>query len=83
MHALGNGEGKGPSPQPPGCQGSLLLKFIFNWGEIALQHCVGFCLTTMQISHNYTYIIFLWSLPPRSPTHQGHHRAPGWAPCVM
>ena len=35
------------------------LKFIFNWGKIALQCCVGFCFTAMQISHNYTYIISL------------------------
>ena len=29
-------------------------KFIFNWRKIALQCCVGFCHTTMRISHNYT-----------------------------
>ena len=38
----------------------------------------------MQMSHNYTRIPFLLSLPPLPhPTHLGHHRAPGWAPRVM
>ena len=33
----------------------------------------------MGISHNYVYC-----LPPGShPTPLGHHRAPGWAPCVI
>ena len=26
----------------------LFLKFIFNWGKIALQYCIGFCCTTTQ-----------------------------------
>lgn len=25
-----------------------LFKFIFNWGEISLQYCIGFCCTAMQ-----------------------------------
>ena len=80
---LAIGKGRDLHPSLLGAKVPFYLKFIFNWGEIALQHCIGFHLTTMQISHNYTYIIFLWSLPPHSPTHRGHHRAPGWAPCVM
>ena len=41
----------------------FFLNLFFNWGKIALQCCVGFCHTTMQISHNYTYITFLLSVP--------------------
>ena len=40
---------------------------IFNWRIIALQCCAGFCLTTMWISHKYTYIPFLLNLLP-TPT---------------
>ena len=41
---------------------------FFNWRKIALQCCIGFCWTIMQISYNYTYIPSLLSLPalPRS-----------------
>ena len=39
------------------------LYFFYDWGKIALQGCVGFC-CIMQISHNYTYITSLLSLPP-------------------
>jgi len=34
-----------------------------------LQCCVGFCYTTMQISHNYRYFSSLLSLPPLNPSH--------------
>ena len=33
-----------------------LLFFFLTVGKIALQCCVAFCLTTMQISPNYTYL---------------------------
>ena len=42
----------------------VLFTFIFNWRKIALQCCVGFCRSTMQISCNYTYITSLLNLPP-------------------
>ena len=47
-----------------GCLSLPFLKFIFNWRKIALQYHDGLCCTTMQISHNYTYITSLLSLPP-------------------
>ena len=53
--------------------------FIFNWRIIALQCCVGFCLTSAWISHRCTYVPLLLNLPP-APL--GFHRTPGWAPCV-
>ena len=34
-----------------------------------VQCCVGFSHTTMQISHNDTYIPFLPSIPPLPPPH--------------
>ena len=36
---------------------------------MALQWCVGFCHVTTQISHNYTYITFLLSLPVLPPSY--------------
>ena len=34
--------------------------------------------------HSFTYITSLLSLPPQpQPTPLDHHRAPGWAPCVI
>ena len=51
---------------------------------MALQCCDGFCHTTMQINHNYTHVTSLLSLPPLPhPTPLDHHRAPGWALCVI
>ena len=38
--------------------------FCFIWRIIALQCCVGFCHTMMQISHIYVYI---YPLPPEPP----------------
>ena len=38
--------------------------FIFNWGKIAPQCCISFCRTTVEISHNYTFITSLLSLLP-------------------
>ena len=47
---------------------------FFNWRKIACQCCVSFFHTTMQISHNYTYIPVLLSFPPLPhPTPLGHH----------
>ena len=43
------------------CSMSLYL-FFFNWRKVALQYCIGFCYTTMENSHNYTYIPFILSL---------------------
>ena len=68
------------------------LVCFLNWRIIALQCCVGFCRTTMQISHNFIYICvcvcvcilsLLGLFPLSHPTPPGHHRAPGWAPCVI
>jgi len=41
------------------------LKFIFRWVIIALQCCVGFCHTTMWVSHKH--ISSLLNLPPPPP----------------
>ena len=38
------------------------MSLFCNWKKTALQCCVGFCSTTTQISHNYTYILSLLSL---------------------
>ena len=54
--------------------------YFFNWKKIALQCCVVFCRTTMRIGHNYTHIP---SLPSSHHPPLGHHRTPGWGPCVI
>ena len=41
-----------------------LIVLLFNWRNIALQCCVGFCLTTMHFSQNYACITSLLSLTP-------------------
>ena len=49
-----------------------------------LQCCVGFHCATVRISHSSTH-----TLSPRAsllsphPSRLGHHRVPGWAPCVI
>ena len=55
----------------------LSFFFFFNWRIIALQCYIGFCRTIMQISHMYTYISPLLSLPPIHPhlATLGLHRA--------
>ena len=65
----------------------VLLNFysmLFCLIEGKLQYCVGFCHTTIQSA-----IIIHMSLPSQAsllspnPTPLGHHRASGWAPCVI
>ena len=47
----------------------LLKNLFFNWRKIALQCCIGFCHTAVQISHNYTYIPSLWGFQPLPRSH--------------
>jgi len=42
--------------------------WLFNWKKITLHCCVVSC-CTMQMSHNYTRIPFLLSLPPLPHPH--------------
>ena len=52
----------------------FLLNLFFNWRILALHCFAGFCHTTTQLSHNYTYI-FPPEPPSPPPTHPlGHHR---------
>ena len=44
---------------------SMFLKF-FYWRIIALQCCVAFYYTSLQISHNYIYV---YPLPLKHPSH--------------
>ena len=45
------------------------FNFFFYWWKIALQFCVGFCHTTMWISHNLIYIPSLLSHLPLPLSH--------------
>ena len=66
--------------QVPGFGG---VNYFFNWRIIALQCCVGFYHTTPWVSHKYTNILSLLSLPPTPQPHYtplGCHRAPRWLP---
>ena len=42
----------------------LFVCFIFNWRIVALQHCVGFWQISSWISHRYTYVPSLLTIPP-------------------
>ena len=42
----------------------FLIHLFFNWRIIALQNWVGFCQTSLWISHRYTHVPSLWKLPP-------------------
>ena len=48
---------------PLGSPKHFFEKFIFNWRIIALQYCVGFCHTSIWISHRYN-VPSLLNLPP-------------------
>ena len=45
-------------------ESTLLNYFFLNWRIIALECCVGFCHTTVWISHKYTYTSSLLVFPP-------------------
>ena len=58
------------------------LNIYFLIGSIGSTVLQCFC--HAWISHNYTDIASLLSLPPLChPTPLGHHRGSGWAPCVI
>ena len=52
---------------------------FLNRRVTAFQCCAAFCGTSPWTSSKYTYVPSLLKLPP---TPLGHHRAPGWAPCI-
>ena len=48
----------------------VYFSFLFSWGIIVLQCCIGFCHTTVSISHKCAYIPSLLNLlPPATPSH--------------
>ena len=46
------------------CCNFLKHLIIFNWRISALQYCLGFCHTSVQISHGCTCVPSLFNLPP-------------------
>ena len=59
-------------------QSTIFCKFIFNWRIIALQYCVSAMQHRESPINMHISPPFWTPLPPPL----GHHRAPGWAPCV-
>ena len=70
---------------------SYCFNLFFNWRKITLQFgCkIPFqCVLVSAVQHRESAIITHRNLslePPSSPPSHplGHHRAPGWAPCVV
>ena len=60
----------------------FFFNLFFNWRKIALQCCVGLWYNSVNRPWLHMHPLLL-NLPPLPhPTPLGHHRAPGWAPCV-
>ena len=60
----------------------FFFNLFFNWRKIAVQCCVGLWYNSVNRPWLHTHPLLL-NLPPLPyPTPLGHHRAPGWAPCV-
>ena len=64
------------------------------WKIIPLECCVGFslqhhgsvitlCVCVCVCNESKLYMYLLHLDPPPNPTPPGHHRMPGWAPCVI
>ena len=47
----------------------IFFNLFLKWGKTALQCCVGFWHTTMQISHNHTYVPYLLNPTSHLPPH--------------